>query len=504
MRRHRACGTIPVAALPGPWSDGLMSQQPPPTALSDPAIEDIELLVVGGGKAGKTLAMEWANAGRRVAMIERGWIGGTCINVACIPTKTLVTSARALRMARRARELGFVVGQLPGDPLAGDVAVDIDLLRAHKEGVVGEMVASQRSLFLASGMDLVIGEAVFVAPRTVRVTADDGSRRTLRGEQVVINTGARPLVPDLDGLTDVPYLTSETLLELRTIPRSLVVLGGGVVSTELAQMFAVFGSSVTVIERGPHLLSRLDPAVSDAVADALRADGVDVRLSAPAHSVARAHWPGGEGVVVHLADGSQITADALLVATGRTPATATLDLPSAGVDVTDRGFVATDEFLRTTAPGTWAAGDVAGTPQFTHASYDDYRVLRANLAGGSVSTAGRVIPSAVFIDPELAMIGLSQVQAEAAGYTVKVARMPVAKIPRAHTLRATAGLWSAVVDADTNLLLGVTLMGAEASESLTSAQMVMSAGLPYTALRDAIIIHPTMTEGFTLLFAGID
>ena len=465
--------------------------------------------MVGGGKAGKTLAMEWANAGRRVAMVERGWLGGTCINVACIPTKTLVTSARALRTARRARELGFVVGQLPGDQ-SGDqssdqsssATVDLDLLAAHKEGVVAEMVDSQRELFLASGMDLVIGEAVFTGPRTVEVTAPDGSRRTLRGEQVVINTGARPLVPDLEGLADVPYLTSETLLDLRALPSRLVVLGGGVVAVEMAQMFAVFGSQVTVIERGPHLLGRLDPEISEAVADALRADGVDVRLGSPAQSVTRSG--AGDDVVVHLADGSEVAGDALLVATGRTPSTADLGLAVAGVELTERGFVATDEFLHTSAPGTWAAGDVAGTPQFTHASYDDYRVLRANLAGGSVSTAGRVIPAAVFIDPELAMIGMSQAQAEAAGHTVKVARMPVAKIPRAHTLRETAGVWTAVVDAETDLLLGVTLMGAEASESLTTAQMVMSAGLPYTALRDAIIIHPTMTEGFTLLFAGID
>lgn len=471
------------------------------TTVTDPAIEEVELLVVGGGKAGKTLAMEWANAGHAVAMVERGWIGGTCINVACIPTKTLVTSARALRTARRARELGFVVGQLPGDG-AESVAVDVDLLRAHKAGVVAEMVDSQRELFLGSGMDLVVGEAVFIGPCTVEVTADDGSRRRIRGGQVVINTGARPLVPDLDGLADVPYLTSESLLELTALPRHLVVLGGGVVAVEMAQMFAVFGSRVTVVERGPRLLGRLDAAVSDAVADALRADAIDVRLDSPARSVAR--LPDGDGVVVHLADGSQVTGDALLVATGRKPATEGLGLEKAGVELTDRGFVATDEFLHTTAPRTWAAGDVAGTPQFTHASYDDYRVLRANLAGGAVSTAGRVIPSAVFIDPELAMIGLSQAQAEAAGHTVKVARMPVAKIPRAHTLRETAGVWTAVVDAETDLLLGVTLLGAEASESLTTAQMVMSAGLPYTALRDAIIIHPTMTEGFTLLFAGID
>lgn len=484
----------------------------PPSAQSlvpsGPVIDDVELLVVGGGKAGKTLAMEWAKAGRRVALVERGWIGGGCINVACIPTKALVTSARALRTARRARELGFVVGQLPGDE-PGDLphavaAVDVDLLREHKAGVVAEMVASQRGLFQDSGLDLVIGEAVFTGPRTVEVTAPDGSRRTLRGDRVVINTGTRPLVPDLDGLSDVPYLTSETLLELTTLPSQLVVLGGGVVAVEMAQMFAVFGSQVTVLERGPHLLSRLDPAVSDAVAGALRADGVDVRLDSSVRSVTRTDLPDGEGVVVHLADGSQITGDALLVATGREPATATLGLAAAGVELTDRGFVATDEFLHTTAPQTWAAGDVAGTQQLTHASYDDYRVLRANLAGGSVSTAGRVIPSAVFIDPELAMIGMSRAQAEAAGHTVKVARMPVAKIPRAHTLRETAGVWTAVVDAETDLVLGVTLFGALASESLSTAQMAMTAGLPYTALRDAIIIHPTMTEGFTLLFAGID
>lgn len=455
--------------------------------------ENFDLLVVGGGKAGKSLAMDLAAAGQRVAMVERGMIGGTCINVACIPTKTLVNSARLLAVTRRAAEFGITI---PASP-----AIDIDLLRARKEDVVGTMVAGQRKSFLGSGMDLVIGQARFTAPRTVEVTDDGGTRRTLSGTNVVVNTGMVPLVPELPGLRAAKPLTSTTILALAELPPSIVILGGGYIGCEFASMLAIMGVSVTVVQRADVLLPREDAGVSAAVAAALEADGVSVRLGVAAESVSRADGT----VTVSLSDGTQATAAEILVAVGRTPVTEDLGLDAAGVELTDRGLIKVDDFLRTTAEGVWAAGDVAGTPQFTHASWNDYRILKANLSAGPdgtlQSTRDRLIPYCVFTTPELGRVGLSEAEARAAGHDVRVATMPVSAIPRARTVGQLDGIWKAVVERGTDQILGVSLLGHEASEVIAVVQMAMLGKLPYQRLRDAVIAHPTMAEGLQLLFS---
>ncbi|PWR11901.1 mercuric reductase [Micromonospora acroterricola] len=453
--------------------------------------EEFDLLVVGGGKAGKTLSMDAARSGRRVAMVERGMIGGSCINVACIPTKALVTSARAARQLRGASALGLTVE---------GGRVDVDLLRAHKQDVVEGMVAANRQQFLDSGLHLVIGEARFVGPRTVRVALADGGERLLRGADAVINTGTRPHLPSVPGMAEARVLTSDRLLRLDRLPPRLVVLGGGTVGVEFAQMFASFGSTVTVVEGGPHLLAREDPDVGDAVTRIFLDDGIDVRVGT---TVTRVDRDADGGVRLLLDDGGTVSGDDVLVAVGREPVTDGLGLDAAGVRLNDRGFVVVDEYLRTSAERTWAAGDVAGTPQFTHASLDDYRIIRANLAGEQRSTAGRLIPYTVFTTPELARVGLTETEARRAGYDVQVAHLPVAAIPRARTLRQTTGMWKAVVDAATDRILGVALLGAEAGEVITSVQLAMLAGMPWTTLRDAVITHPTMTEGLNLLFASL-
>ncbi|WP_330437732.1 FAD-dependent oxidoreductase [Micromonospora sp. NBC_00821] len=453
--------------------------------------EEFDLLVVGGGKAGKTLSMDVARSGQRVAMVERGMIGGSCINVACIPTKALVTSARAARQLRDASALGLTVE---------GGRVDIDLLRAHKQDVVEGMVAANRQQFLDSGLHLVIGEAQFVGPRTVRVALADGGERLLRGSDVVINTGTRPHLPSVPGMAEAGVLTSDELLHLDRLPARLVVLGGGTVGVEFAQMFALFGSAVTLVEGGPRLLTREDPDVSDAVTRVFLDDGIDVRVGV---AVARVDREADDSLRVTLDDGSVVIGDDVLVAAGREPVTDGLGLDVAGVRLSERGFVEVDEHLRTSAERTWAAGDVAGSPQFTHVSLDDYRIIRANLAGGQRSTADRLIPYAVFTTPELARIGLTETEARRAGYDIQVAHLPVAAIPRARTLRQTQGMWKAVVDTSTDRILGAALLGAEAGEVITSVQLAMLAGMPWTALRDAIITHPTMTEGLNLLFASM-
>ncbi len=454
--------------------------------------EHFDLLVIGGGKAGKSLAMDLAAAGQRVAMVERGMIGGTCINVACIPTKTLVNSARLLAATRRAAEFGID---------AGTPAVNLDLLRARKEDVVGTMVAGQRKSFLASGMDLVIGQARFTGPRTVEVVDDAGTPRSLSGTSVVVNTGMVPAVPDIPGLRAAQPLTSTSILTLAELPASIVILGGGYIGCEFASMLSIMGVAVTLVQRGASLLPREDTDVSAAVTSALESDGVSVRLGAAAESVVRTNGT----VTVSLADGTTVEAAEVLVALGREPVTAGLGLEAAGVDLAPGGLVAVDEFLRTTADGVWAAGDVAGTPQFTHASWNDYRILKANLAAGPGvalhSTRDRLIPYCVFTTPELGRVGLSEAQARAAGHDVRIAKMPVTAIPRARTVGQLEGMWKAVVERGTDRILGVSLLGHESSEVIAVVQMAMLGGLPYQQVRDAVIAHPTMAEGLQLLFS---
>jgi pyruvate/2-oxoglutarate dehydrogenase complex dihydrolipoamide dehydrogenase (E3) component len=451
---------------------------------------NVELLVIGGGKAGKSLAMDLAAAGQSVAMVERGMIGGTCINVACIPTKTLVNSARLLKTMRRAAEFGITGAESP--------AVDVDLLRRRKDDVVGTMVAGQRKSFLASGMDLAIGEAKFVADRTVEVALDGGGTRTISGTNVVINTGMVPFLPPIDGLAGASVQTSESILRLRELPASMVVLGGGYIGAEYASMLNLMGVHVTLVHRGAHLLGREDPDVAAAVAEGFTRDGIEVRLGVEATRVTRA----ADGTVsVELSDGGTVSALDILVALGREPVTAGLGLEKTGVELTPRGFVAVDQHLRTTADGVWAAGDVAGSPQFTHASWNDFRILKANLAGGSLSTRDRLVPYAVFITPELGRVGLTETEARAAGHNVRVARMPVSAIPRARTIGELDGVWTAVVDHDTDLILGAALLSAEASEVTAVVQMAMLGGLRYQQVRDAVITHPTMAEGLQLLLS---
>ncbi|WP_234545058.1 dihydrolipoyl dehydrogenase family protein [Streptomyces shenzhenensis] len=456
---------------------------------SQDVVEDVDLLVVGGGKAGKTLAMDLARAGRRVVMVERGMIGGTCINVACIPTKSLVTSARLARRAAAANSLGLSVGK---------PEVDLDLLRSHKEGVVADMVDLNLRQFLDSGMDLVLGTARFVAERTVEIDLNDGGRRVVRGAEVVINTGTVPHLPSVPGLADMNPLNSETIMRLERVPERLVVIGGGYVGLEFAQMFAAFGSRVTVLDRNARLLPREDADIVEVLTECLRADGVEVLTGVTVKEVARDE----DALRVLLEDGRVLVTDDVLAATGRDPVTRELGLDAAGVRTDERGFVRVDDTLATDAPHTWAVGDVAGSPQFTHVSLDDYRIVKANIAGGTRSTVGRLVPWNLFTDPELARVGLTEEQARATGRHIRVARLPVKAIPRARTLRETRGLWKAVVDRDTEEILGVALLGPDSSEVLTVVQTAMWAGMPFTRLRDGMIAHPTMAEGLNALFTS--
>jgi pyruvate/2-oxoglutarate dehydrogenase complex dihydrolipoamide dehydrogenase (E3) component len=462
--------------------------------MTDRNVEDVDLVVVGGGKAGKSLAMDRANAEWSVVMVERDKIGGTCINVACIPTKSLVGSARILLTCRHAATMGVRVDDAP--------SVDLDLLRAHKEGVVGGMVEAHAKMFSDSDMDFVLGTARFVGERTVEITPHDGDTRLVRGRDVLINTGTTPGDSRLPGAVEADVWNSEAILRLERLPGSLIVLGGGYVGCEFASMFAAFGSQVTLLQGRDQLLPREDPDVATEVADGLRNLGVEVRLGVRATAVRRE--PNHGDVVTTLDDDTEVRGEELLVATGRAPVTADLGLQAAGVQLTDHGFIAVDEHLRTTADHVWAAGDVAGSPQFTHASWNDFRIIKSNLTGGDVVTSGRLVPYTVFTTPELARVGLTETEARAQGYEVRIARIDVAAIPRAKTLHNKIGAWKAVIDTQTDRILGVALLGDGSGEVVSAVQMAMLGGLRYQQVRDAVITHPTMGEGLNLLFDTLD
>ena len=458
------------------------------------APEKYDLVVVGGGKAGKSLAMLRAKKGDKVFMVERDKIGGTCINVACIPTKTLVSSARRLAEVRTSAAYGV---DLPGADLAS-AGVDLEALRARKESVVGGMVEAHKKMFAAPGLDFVLGTAKFVGPKTVEAKLADGSVRVVEGEKVLINTGTTPAIPPIEGLGDVDYWTSEDALRLTEIPDRLVILGGGVIGVEMASMMAAFGADVTLIEGGEHILAREDADVAEEMAANLAAQGVTVRTGERAVRVSS----GGEGIVVHTTAG-EVSGTRLLVALGRTPATKGLGLEAAGVELTERGFVKVDSRLETTAPGVYAAGDVAGTPQFTHASWNDFRVLRDLFAGKDASTEGRLIPWAVFATPELGRVGMSESEARAAGRDIRVAKVAAAAVPRAKTHGHVEGFYKVVVDAETEEILGAAIVAESASEVIAAVQTAMLGGLPWPKLRDAVIAHPTMAEGLNIVLDSL-
>ena len=456
--------------------------------------EHFELAVVGGGKGGKTLAVKMASAGRRVVMAEKGMIGGSCINVACIPTKTMVRSAEVAELARSAARFGVRAAPAGADP-AG--------IHTRRRAVVDELVRRNQANFDRSGMTLLIGTARFTGRRALEVRLRDGGTREVMADNVVINTGTRPALPPLPGLAEVRPLDSESMQRLERLPEHLIILGGGYIGCEFAQMFRRFGSNVTLIERSEAFLPREDPDVAEQVLQVFREDGIDVRLGA---SVQHLRGRSGQSVQVRFetrAGVETLEGTDLLAALGRVPNTEDLNPSAAGVELDGRGFVKVNERLETTAPGVWAVGDVNGGPQFTHASLDDYRIVAANLSGGNRSTAGRVVPYTLFIAPELGRVGMTEAEARRLGRRVRVARLPAAAVPRAMTSGETRGMLKAVVDADTGQILGVSILAAGGGEVASVIQVAMNAGLPYTALRDTIFAHPTMAEGLNDLFGSL-
>jgi len=428
--------------------------------------------------------MELAQAGHKVAVIERGMIGGSCINVACIPTKTLIQNAR----------IAHIRQQQDG------AATDMAAVSQRVKAVVDGMVELNHDAFRKSGLELVLGTGRFVGPRRIEVKTNDGALRVIEGDHAYINTGTTAAIPDLPGLRAAEPLTHVEALVLTTLPEHLIVIGGGYIGLEMAQAFQRLGSKVTLLQNAPRVATREDEDVSDAIEAALKEDGIDIRTGAKPTGVT---GTSGRSVTVALEGGDSITGTHILVAAGRTPVTAGIGLDAAGVELDARGFIKTDERLATTAERTWAIGEVAGTPMFTHASFDDYRVLRSQLAGGNVTTKDRIIPYALFIEPELGRIGLNESEARAKGIAVRVVKLPMAAVPRARTNGATKGFMKMLIDAQSDAILGFTMLGTNAGDVVTAVQMAMLGGLPYQRVRDAIIAHPLISEGLNILLAKV-
>ncbi|MDS7595403.1 FAD-dependent oxidoreductase [Agrobacterium tumefaciens] len=452
--------------------------------------EHFDLVVFGGGKAGKTLAMDKARAGLKVAVVEEGMIGGSCINIACIPSKTLIRSAEVAHNATHVSPFGTRTSA---------VSIDISVVAARTAAVVAEMVEFNQAGFDASGLELVIGRGAFVGSRTIEVTSGKG-KRTIAGDKVFINLGTVADVPDVTGLKDAKPLTHVEALKLKELPQKLVVLGGGFIALELGQAFARLGSDVTIVERNGRLAGREDADFADAILAAVSADGVKVEFNSVVKEV---RGKSGVTVELNLADGRRIDGTHLLVATGRRPRTANIGLDLAGVSTDKKGFIVVDERLRTTAPNVWAMGEVAGTPMFTHASLDDYRVVKSDLEGGSRTTKGRLIPYCVFVAPEYARVGTSETEMLNLGLPYRVAKLPLDVVPRARTLSERAGFMKAVISAKDDQILGFSMLGVNAGDVMSVVHTAMLGNLPFTALRDAIFAHPTISEGLNMLFAKV-
>ena len=453
-------------------------------------------VVVGSGQGGNPLAIAFAQAGIRTALIERKHVGGTCINEGCTPTKTMVASGRVAYLARRAADYGVQTGK---------ISVDLAKVRQRKRDIVDSFrQGGERRIGNTSNLELVRGEASFSGPKTLIVRLTGGGQRTLSADRIFINAGTRASRPRLEGLDRVPFLDNESVMELDALPEHLLVLGGGYIGLEFGQLFRRLGSRVTIVQSREQLLTGEDPDIAGEIRKILQQDGLEVRLNAKAIRVEQS----GQAIRVHVESGGTrdaLTGSHLLVATGRASNSDSLNLAAAGVRVDEHGFIPVNERLETNVEGIYALGDINGGPAFTHISYDDFRILRANLLEGkSASTKDRQVPYCLFIDPQLGRVGMTEAQARKAGSKFRVAKLPMSSVARALEVDETRGFMKAIVDADSNQILGAAVLGIEGGEIMAVIEVAMMGKLPYTALRHGTFAHPTLAESLNNLFMAMD
>ncbi|HEX4835131.1 MAG TPA: mercuric reductase [bacterium] len=459
------------------------------------ATERYGAIVIGSGQAAGQLSITLAGTGRKTALIEREHVGGSCVNEGCTPTKTMVASARVAYLARRAADYGV---------RTGPVTLDMARVRERKGNIVTRFRSGgEKSLRRTENVDLIMGAARFTGPKSVEVRLNGGGTQLLTADLIFINVGNRPARPPLPGLDRVPALDSTSVMELDTLPEHLLVLGGGYIAMEFGQMFRRFGSRVTIVQRAGHVLSREDSDVSEEVEKILREDGVEVLLDAQAQRVDQS----GDGRILLTVRTPQdreprtLTGSHLLVAVGRVPNTDTLNLGAAGVETDARGYIKVNERLETSAPGIYGLGDAKGGPAFTHISYDDFRIVAANLLkGGHATTADRLVPYTVFMDPELGRVGVSETEARQQNRPIRVYKMPMKAVARALESDEPRGFMKVLVDAGTGQILGCAILGIWGGEIMSMVELAMMGRLPYTALRDATFAHPTLAEALNNLF----
>jgi pyruvate/2-oxoglutarate dehydrogenase complex dihydrolipoamide dehydrogenase (E3) component len=458
-----------------------------------------DAILVGSGQAATPLARKLAAAGRKTALIERQWVGGTCINVGCTPTKTMIASGRVANLVKRSADFGIRTSGF-------DVDVET-FLRRKNSVVLAFREGDTKSLLSAPNLDLIFGIAVFTGPKEITVTKEDGSSETLTADQIFLNTGALPIIPDIPGLEDVPYLTSTSILDLPVIPAHLAIIGGSYVSLEFGQLYRRLGSEVTIIENNDKFLHKEDDDIAAAIRSILEEDGIRILIGTNVKAVT----PQG-GIRIDLersssqgtTSGLAVTASHLLVATGRRPDTDGLNTAAAGIRLDEHGNVVVNSRLETNVPGIFALGDVKGGPAFTHVSWNDHLIVYKNLIeNANLSTEGRILVYCLFTDPELGRVGLTENEARAKGLNIKVATMPAGHVARAYENGETRGLLKVIVNADDRKILGAAMLVSGGGELMSIVQMAMTGGLTCDTVRDGMYAHPTFAESLNNLFAKL-
>jgi pyruvate/2-oxoglutarate dehydrogenase complex dihydrolipoamide dehydrogenase (E3) component len=460
------------------------------------ASDHYQAIVIGSGQGGTPLCQALANSGLRTALVERAHVGGTCVNEGCTPTKTMVASGRVAYLARRGADYGVHTGA---------ITIDMNRVRQRKRDIVNTFRnGDQASIEKTPNLDLLFGEANFTGPRSIQVRLKDGSQRILTADKFFINAGCRAFVPSLEGLQNVPYLDSTSIMELDVVPEHLLIIGGGYIGLEFGQLFRRLGSRVTIIQRGAQLLGCEDADVVAEVLSIMKQDGIELFFNAKVQRVTK-EGPQIKVTVLcgedHGGQTQTLDGSHVLVATGRVPNSDTLNIAAAGIIADKRGFIQVNAKLETNVAGIYALGDIKGGPAFTHISYDDFRVIRTNLIEkGNASIDGRLLPYTVFIDPQLGRVGLTEAEARAQNRKIRVAKMPMNRVARALEVDESRGFMKAVVDADSGQILGAVVLGLEGGEVMSMIELAMMGKLPYTVLHNAIFSHPNLSEALNNLF----
>jgi pyruvate/2-oxoglutarate dehydrogenase complex dihydrolipoamide dehydrogenase (E3) component len=455
-----------------------------------------DAIVIGAGQAGSPLCRKLANAGKKTLMIEKRWIGGTCVNDGCTPTKAMVASAKAAYLARRCTDLGVTIDSF---------RINMKQVKKRKDEIVMQSRnGGQKAIEKTENLDLLFGEASFTGPKTIKVKLNDGGEEEVQADLIFLDAGATPAIPEIDGLKDIDYLTSTSILNLEEVPEHILIIGGNYVALEFAQMFLRFGSKISVLERGERIMAKEDEDVSNELKKILVDEGLDIYTKAEVHHFEKT----GDGIKASAIVGGEkkeFTCSHVLLAAGRKPLTEALQLDKTGVELDERGFIKVNEKLETNVPGIYALGDVNGGPAFTHIAYNDYTIVYRNLVEGTnYNTTDRPLPYCMFTDPQLGRVGLTEKQAREQGYDIKVAILPMKHVARAIEVGDTRGFMKAVVNTKTKEILGAAVLAEEGGEIMSVLQMAMEGGITYDRIRYCVFAHPTYSESLNNLFMKIE